>query len=90
MRILKNTFGKVSYYKNHKTGAPLIVPDDDISGTFAFFRALEDSGYKENISAEEIGDAWLNYIVENETILWWGRFVQKYRTYCIFEIKKWN
>lgn len=69
---IKNTFGKVSYYKNHKTGAPLIVPDDDISGTFAFFRALEDSGYKENISAEEIGDAWLNYIVENETILWWG------------------
>ena len=69
---IKNTFGKVSYYKNHKTGAPLIVPDDDISGTFAFFRALEDSGYRTDISAEEIGNTWLNYIVENETILWWG------------------
>ena len=69
---IMDTFGEIYYYKNHKTGAPLIVPDDDISGTFAFFRALEDSGYHSELSAEEIGDAWLNYIVENETILWWG------------------
>ncbi len=69
---IRDTFGEIYYYKNHKTGAPLIVPDDDISGTFAFFRALEDTGYDPDISAEEIGNAWLNYIVENETILWWG------------------
>ena len=69
---IMDTFGEIYYYKNHKTGAPLIVPDDDISGTFAFFRALEDTGYDPNISAEQIGNAWLNYIVENETILWWG------------------
>ena len=70
-KIMK-TFGEVYFYKNHKTGAPLIVPDDDISGTFAFFRALEDNNYDPELSAEAIGDAWLNYIVENETILWWG------------------
>lgn len=69
---IRDTFGEIYYYKNHKTGAPLIVPDDDISGTFAFFRALEDTEYDPDISAEEIGNAWLNYIVENETILWWG------------------
>ena len=69
---IKDTFDTIYYYKNHKTGAPLIVPDDDISGTFAFFRALEDSGYNPEIKAEDIGNAWLNYIVENETILWWG------------------
>jgi len=69
---IKNTFGEVYYYKNHMTGAPLIVPDDDISGTFAFFRALADSGYNPDISAETIGNGWLNYIIENETILWWG------------------
>ncbi|MGL6198770.1 MAG: ADP-ribosylglycohydrolase family protein [Lachnospiraceae bacterium] len=69
---IRDTFGSIYYYKNHQTGAPLIVPDDDISGTFAFFRALEDSGYNPEIKAAEIGDAWLNYIVENETILWWG------------------
>lgn len=69
---IRDTFGEVYYYKNHQTGAPLIVPDDDISGTFAFFRALEDNHYNPQLSAEEIGNAWLNYIVENETILWWG------------------
>jgi len=69
---IRDTFGEIYYYKNHLTGAPLIVPDDDISGTFAFFRALEDSGYDPEISAEDIGNAWLNYIIENETILWWG------------------
>lgn len=69
---IRDTFGEIYYYKNHKTGAPLIVPDDDISGTFAFFRALEDSNYNPDITPEEIGNAWLNYIIENETILWWG------------------
>lgn len=69
---IKDTFGEIYYYKNHKVGAPLIVPDDDISGTFAFFRSLEDNGYDPNLSAEAIGDTWLNYIIENETILWWG------------------
>ena len=69
---IRDTFGEIFYYKNHKTGAPLIVPDDDISGTFAFFRALEDAGYDPEVSSEEIGNTWLNYIVENETILWWG------------------
>ena len=30
---IRDTFEEINYYKNHKTGAPLIVPDDDISGT---------------------------------------------------------
>jgi ADP-ribosylglycohydrolase len=64
--------GDVRYYVNEKTGAPLIVPDDDISGTFAFFRALEDNGYSGQISSKSIGNTWLNYIIENKTILWWG------------------
>lgn len=69
---IRDTFGEVYYYKNHETGAPLIVPDDDISGTFTFYRALEDCNYDKEITAKTIGDAWLNYIIENQTILWWG------------------
>lgn len=64
--------GDVSYYVNSITGAPLIVPDDDISGTFTFIRALEDHGYNPDILSQQIGQTWLNYIVENKTILWWG------------------
>jgi len=51
---------------------PLIVTDDDISGTFTFLRALPDYGNSPDITPQQIGQSWLNYIVENKTILWWG------------------
>lgn len=69
---IQSTFGDLQYYKHRECGVPLIVADDDISGTFAFFRALEDNGYKKDLSAQEIGQTWLNYIIEDKTILWWG------------------
>lgn len=69
---IRSRFGLIDYYVAHKVGAPFIVPDDDISGTFAFYRALEDNNYPVDITAEQIGEAWLNYIVEDKTILWWG------------------
>jgi ADP-ribosylglycohydrolase len=69
---IRNRFGTIDRYVAPETGAPFIVPDDDISGTFVFYRALEDNGYSENITSEQIGEAWLNYIIENTTVLWWG------------------
>lgn len=68
---INREFGEVYTFKNEYTGAPLVVPDDDISGTFSFYRALKDNNFKK-ISAENIGDTWLNYIIEDKTILWWG------------------
>jgi len=35
-------------------------------------RALADNGYPNRLSAEQIGQAWLNYIVEERSVLWWG------------------
>jgi len=69
---IQREFGEVDYYVNHRVNWPLIVPDDDISGTFLFFRALEDNGFPRDISAKTIGDTWLNTIVEDRTVLWWG------------------
>ncbi len=71
---IRSRFGEIDRYVAPETGAPFIVPDDDISGTFVFYRALEDSGYPRDITARQIGEAWLNYIVENTTVLWWGGF----------------
>src|SRR6202041_3468056 len=31
-----------------------------------------DHGARADITAREIGETWLNYIVENRAILWWG------------------
>lgn len=66
------TFDEIKYYVHDDVGVPLIVADDDISGTFGFFRALEDHDYDKNLPEKAFGDTWLNYIIENRTILWWG------------------
>ncbi len=64
--------GEIWYYVHKKRGVPLIVTDDDISGTFTFVRALEDYGFDRQITPAQIGQTWLNYLVEERTILWWG------------------
>lgn len=64
--------GEVNYYVHEKLGVPLIVTDDDLSGTFAFLRALPDYGNSIDVTAAQIGQTWLNNIIEERTILWWG------------------
>jgi len=64
--------GEIDHYVHEQFGMPLVVTDDDIAGTFSFLRALEDNGYDPDLSPAQIGDAWLNYLVENRTVLWWG------------------
>lgn len=71
--------GDVDYYVNDRIAhhPPLIVTDDDISGTFTFVRALADyadvlRGNLRDITPARIGQTWLNYLIERQTILWWG------------------
>ena len=70
-RILAE-LGEIKGYVNDRVGQPLVVTDDDISGTFTFVRALEDYGYSPQLTAAQIGQTWLNYLVENKTILSWA------------------
>jgi ADP-ribosylglycohydrolase len=69
---IQEQLGDVEYYVADRLGVPLIVTDDDITGTFTFIRALADNGNRMDISAREIGESWLNYLIEGRTILWWG------------------
>lgn len=64
--------GDVDYYIHEKRGRLLVVTDDDISGTFTFLRALEDYGYNPDLTSRDIGQTWLNYLIQKTTILWWG------------------
>ncbi|KAH8801351.1 ADP-ribosylation/Crystallin J1 [Xylogone sp. PMI_703] len=70
-RILKE-LGPVRYYVHDRVGAPLVVTDDDVSGTFVFVRALEEHSVTPNLSSEQIGQTWLNNTVEKKSIFWWG------------------
>ncbi|MBA2596850.1 MAG: ADP-ribosylglycohydrolase family protein, partial [Chloroflexia bacterium] len=65
-------YGEVDRYIHESRGAPLVVPDDDVSGTFTFLRALPDHGNDPDITPAQIGDSWLNYLIDRRTILWWG------------------
>ena len=64
--------GPIEYYVHERLNQPLVVTDDDVAGTFTFIRALEDYGISPDLTAEDIGKAWLNYIVKERSILWWG------------------
>ena len=70
-RIMEH-LGETNYYVHEQLNKPLVVTDDDISGTFTFFRALADYDNSRELTAQQIGQTWLNYLIEERTILWWG------------------
>ncbi|CAH0020062.1 unnamed protein product [Clonostachys rhizophaga] len=74
-RILKE-LGPIHYYVHDKVKSPLVVTDDDVSGTFVFIRALEEHGISADTNfeaiAEDVGRTWLNNTVEKKSIFWWG------------------
>lgn len=71
---IRERVGQLDTYVNDQLRLPLIVADDDISGTLTFARAVEDSEAGRAIDAADVGNTWLNYIIEDRTILWWGGF----------------
>ena len=92
--LIMDKLGEIWYYVHEKLNVPLIVTDDDISGTFTFLRALADYppfGDNEeppsiargdlapvrrrpllSPTPAQIGQSWLNYLIEERTVLWWG------------------
>ena len=64
-------FGTVDRFVSPEVGEPTVRTDDDITGTFTFIRALEDHGGTD-VTAQQIGETWLNYLLEDRTVVWWG------------------
>lgn len=64
--------GEINRYVYNELGVPLVVADDDISGTFTFIKALSDSRAFAGTPSDFYGDNWLNYLIEDRTVLWWG------------------
>ncbi len=64
---------EIWYYVHDRRGFKhLVVTDDDISGTFTFLRTLPDHGNSLYLTPTQIGQIWLNYLIEQRTVLWWG------------------
>ncbi|MBV8417896.1 MAG: ADP-ribosylglycohydrolase family protein, partial [Verrucomicrobia bacterium] len=52
---IETELGEIWNYMHEKFEAPLVVADDDISGTFTFLRALPDHGGTADLTPEQIG-----------------------------------
>ena len=70
-RIMEE-LGPINYYVNDKLDFPIHVTDDDLTGTFRFINALKHFNFDKNISPKQIGQTWLNYCLENQTVLAWA------------------
>jgi len=69
---IEEKWGNIEGYVHEDVGHPLVVTDDDISGTIAFARVLSDSGLYAETPDDFYGKTWLNYLIEDKTVLWWG------------------
>ena len=58
------------YVKDFKNFAA----DDDTNGPIFFVRALEDYCKDREMTAEDVGNTWLNYASEEHGMFWWGGY----------------
>lgn len=52
----------------------IFKPDDDTSLPMVLIRAMEDYGVSPELTAEQIGETWLNYLGDQHGTLWWGGY----------------
>ncbi|KLU92508.1 hypothetical protein MAPG_11453 [Magnaporthiopsis poae ATCC 64411] len=71
---IQDKLGPINYYVNDRLGLPLVVIDDDVSGTFAFVRALDEHGIDASkpLTPVHVGHTWLNHVIEKRSVFWWG------------------
>ncbi len=68
---IRKTYGDItSYVKEFKNFAA----DDDANGPFYFLRALYDDAFDRELTADDVGRAWLNYAREGVGMFWWGGY----------------
>lgn len=65
-------FGEIDRYVAEDLGKLTVVTDDDIAGTMTFIRAAADSGRGYETTSDDVADGWLNYLIEERSVLWWG------------------
>lgn len=63
-----DTYGKLNGYP---VDYDIFAADDDSNGPAVFVKALEEHT-PETLTAEDIGEVFLNYIQEYEGFFWWG------------------
>lgn len=66
---IKEVYGTIDHYtKSYKNFAA----DDDSNGPVFFIRALKDYAQNREMTAEDVGNAWLDFAREGIGMFWWG------------------
>ncbi len=68
---IERAFGEITTYPHTFKN---FAADDDTNGPVHFLRALEDYTYTRDITAEQIGNTWLNYAPDGHGFYWWGGY----------------
>lgn len=68
---IERTFGEITGYLHEFKN---FAADDDTNGPIFFLRALEDFAKTRDITAEEMGLTWLNYVPDGHGFFWWGGY----------------
>lgn len=82
---IQKQFGLIDTYVNTECQVPLIVADDDISASFTFPRVLSDFG---DVTPKSMRETWLTYVLENQTVLWWGGFGRSTEHTALINMKR--
>ncbi len=68
---IRLNLGEVTDYFPLEPGK-IFKPDDDTALPLILIRAIEDFGPE--VTAEQFGDTWLNYLGDERGTLWWGGY----------------
>ena len=72
------SYAKINKLLGEVTDYPVdyrdFAADDDTNGPLFFLRALTDSTFTRDITAEQMGMAWLNYPPYEHGFYWWGGY----------------
>lgn len=71
---IEQTFGEVNRYVHQQVNEPLVVADDDVTGTSMFLKSLRDHEFRDDFCSKHIGQSWLDILIENKTVFWWGGY----------------
>src|SRR5690606_10197545 len=68
---IADNLGELSGYVQEDSGK-IFKPDDDTALPMIIIHALEE--YGAGVTAEQLGETWLNYLGDQHGTLWWGGY----------------
>ncbi|MFA6075750.1 MAG: ADP-ribosylglycohydrolase family protein [Negativicutes bacterium] len=68
---IESVYGDLRGYVKDFTN---FAADDDTNGPIFFIRAMEDYCRERELTAEDVGNTWLNYTSEGHGMFWWGGY----------------